>query len=77
MQVIDAKIDVYQGINRSALESTSTSSYYGTEPLTFHPRAMTDLAVTPDGSRVFATTLLSREAKILTQPTPAMPYYAA
>jgi YVTN family beta-propeller protein len=32
---------------------------------TFHPRAMTDVAATPDGSRVFATGLLSREVPLL------------
>jgi YVTN family beta-propeller protein len=36
---------------------------------TFHPRAMTDVAATPDGTRVFATGLLSREVPLLA-PTP-------
>jgi YVTN family beta-propeller protein len=84
VQVIDAAggnsigSRAYTAINQSALTSTSASPYAppGTTS-TFKPRAMSDLAVTPDGKRVFATALLSRESPILTQPTPATPYYAA
>lgn len=54
---------------------TSTSAVTGQS--TFHARGMTDLAATPDGTRVFAPTQLSREAPILINPTPATPYYQA
>lgn len=76
--VIDAETigkGVYTDINQTAL--TETSSAYTVPTPRFHPRAMTDLAATPDGKRVFATAMLSREAQILTNPTPATPYYAS
>ncbi len=54
-----------------------TSTSVPTGQSTFHARGMTDLAATPDGTRVFAPTQLSREAPILINPTPATPYYQA
>ncbi|MBK7863447.1 MAG: c-type cytochrome [Archangiaceae bacterium] len=77
-KVVDAagSIDLHSKINQQALTTTTQYGTPGTTS-TYQPRAMTDLAVTPDGKRVFATSLLSREAPILTQPTPATPYYAS
>ncbi len=65
----NASTTLYQSANRSALASSSKAA------LTFHPRAATDVIATPDGKRVFVTALLSREAAILTPPTPDTPYY--
>lgn len=76
---------LYQSANRSSL--TTTPAYegtgggggfggsYGAPRLTFHPRAASDVIATPDGNRVFVAGLLSREAAILTPPTPDTPYY--
>ncbi|MBL8951714.1 MAG: c-type cytochrome [Myxococcaceae bacterium] len=74
-QVIDGRIDVYSNINKSELASASTSDVRGTSPVTFHPRATSDLAATPDGTRVFAPTLISRDAPILVAPSATRPYY--
>ena len=76
-RVLESNVDVYTGTNRSALNATSTEQTRFTTPVTFHPRGMADLAATPDGTRVFATGSLSREAPILTNPTPATAYYAS
>jgi len=74
-QVVDARIDVYPSINRSELTSASAVQVRGSSPVTFRPRATADLAATPDGTRVFAPTLLSRDAPILTTPSVTRPYY--
>ena len=69
-----ARNSLYQSANRSSLTTTTTTS---TPSLTFHPRGATDVIATPDGTRVFVTGQLSREAPILTPPTTATPYYKA
>ncbi|MFT3836304.1 MAG: c-type cytochrome [Myxococcaceae bacterium] len=75
-KIEQSKTELYERANATALSTQAAGSNpYSTSAATFHPRALTDLAVSPDGKRVFATTLLSREAAILTQPTPATPYY--
>lgn len=76
-RVLEANVDIYTGVNRQALTTTTTNPTRGQTPTTFHPRGNTDLAVTPDGSRVFATSTLSRESPILIPPTPQFPYYAS
>jgi YVTN family beta-propeller protein len=55
---------LYAQANQTALANGADAS----SP-TFHPRAMTDVAATPDGTRVFATGLLSREVPLI-DPTP-------
>ena len=79
-QVLNAKLgdSVYHAVNQSAL----TTSVYDSKTTaaaspTFAPRAMTDLAATPDGKHVFATTLLSRESPIIITPSAIAPYYEA
>jgi YVTN family beta-propeller protein len=70
--VANPNIEFYGRLNAAGL-AMSQGRFGAT---TFSPRAMTDVAVNPDGTRAFATAMLSREAPILTQPTPATPYYA-
>ncbi|MFT3712221.1 MAG: c-type cytochrome [Archangium sp.] len=64
-------VEFYGALNAQALQGPRSA--YGLT--SFAPRAMTDVAVSPDGTRAFATMMLSREAPILTQPTPDTPYY--
>ncbi len=73
-KLLQNKTALYSNLNASAL-SLQGNGTPAASAVTFHPRAMTDLVATPDGTRLFATTLLSREAPILTPPTPATPYY--
>lgn len=69
--VTKPNVDFYAAMNATAL-STPTNRFGQTS---FAPRGMTDVATTPDGTRAFATTMLSREAPILTPPSPVVPYY--
>jgi YVTN family beta-propeller protein len=69
--VVNNDVSFYQQLNAQAL--TGPRVAYGLA--SYAPRAMTDVAVNPDGTRAFATMMLSREAPILTQPTPDTPYY--
>lgn len=64
-------VDFAFELNQQAL--STPRQQYGLTP--FLARAMTDVATSPDGKRAFATTMLSRDAPILTQPTPDTPYY--
>lgn len=66
-----ADVDFQFDLNKQALSQPREK--YGLTP--FVARAMTDVATSPDGKRAFATTMLSRDAPILTQPTPDTPYY--
>jgi YVTN family beta-propeller protein len=88
-----APSSIYQAANRSSLTFSPTTGAGGgggfgagggtgggstfSNRLTFHPRAASDVIATPDGKRVFVTALLSREAAILTPPSPITPYYKA
>jgi len=74
-ELAQSKTELYERANATALATQSNGNPLSTSAVTFHPRALTDIAVSPDGKRLFATTLLSREAAILTQPTAATPYY--
>lgn len=68
--VANPNIEFHGALNATGL---SNAGYYG--PTSFTARAMTDVAVNPDGTRAFATAMLSRDAPILTRPTPDTPYY--
>lgn len=66
------------GIYDLANASRSTpSSTYGSSFSTFHPRAVADLIVTPDGNRVFAPVVWAREDAIGRKPSSAGGYYSA
>ncbi|MDP1826811.1 MAG: c-type cytochrome [Archangium sp.] len=68
--VANPNIEFNSRLNAS---SGQNAGFFG--PTTFSTRAMTDVAVNPAGTRAFATAMLSRDAPILTQPTPDTPYY--
>ena len=72
---------LYQAANRSALTSgvdnTGKIGGGGLGPVTFHPRAASDLVAVPGGGRVFVLGSLSRETPILTPPSTFTPYYKA
>jgi YVTN family beta-propeller protein len=68
--VANPNIEFYGSMNTTGLQNRS-----GFGATTFSARAMTDVAATPDGTRAYATAMLSREAAILTRPTPDTPYY--
>ncbi len=67
--VANQNIEFYGSLNSKGL----TNAGFGST--TFSARAMTDVAVNPEGTRAFATAMLSRESPILTRPTPDTPYY--
>ncbi|MEW5738423.1 MAG: hypothetical protein AB1938_05825 [Myxococcota bacterium] len=64
------------GLYNLANASRDTSSF-GSAFSTFRARAMNDLIVTPDGSRVFAPVVWAREDAIGRRPTSAGGYYSA
>jgi YVTN family beta-propeller protein len=76
-QIVQSGTNLYAQANVSGLNPDPTTSYARTTPVTFHPRAMTDIAVTPDGSRVFSTAMWDREAPIGRMPDPTVGYYGA
>ncbi len=65
---------IYQSANATRI-SGSSAGVGATS--TFHPRAMNDLIVTPQGDRVFAPVVWAREDSIGRRPTSAGGYYAA
>jgi YVTN family beta-propeller protein len=66
------------GIYDKANASRSTfDPSYGGGFSTFHPRAIADLIVTPDGNRVFAPLVWAREDAIGRKPSTAGGYYSA
>lgn len=60
-----------------AANASRDSSGIGSAFSTFRARAMNDLIVTPDGSRVFAPVVWAREDSIGRRPTSAGGYYSA
>lgn len=60
-----------------AANASRDSSGVGSAFSTFRARAMNDLIVTPDGSRVFAPVVWAREDSIGRRPTSAGGYYSA
>lgn len=64
---------IYATANKSRLEGTAAT--YGSAPSTFHPRAMSDIAATPDGERVFVPAVWAREDAIGRRPSVTQPYY--
>jgi YVTN family beta-propeller protein len=72
--VIQPKTSLYSQANASGL--SANGGVIGSA-VTFHPRGVADVAVTPEGNRVFATTMWDREAPIGRMPDPSVGYYGA
>jgi cytochrome c peroxidase len=75
--IVQGGTDLYQQANASAIDPTSSRAYGAAPTVTFHARGITDIAVTPEGDRVFAPTMWDRESPIGRMPDPTVGYYGA
>jgi YVTN family beta-propeller protein len=76
VKVTKSGTDLQKLVNASRGTSGSSGSTFGGTS-TFAPHGMTDLIATPDGNRVFAPVMWSREDAILGRPSVSAPYYRA
>ena len=74
--VVQRGTTLHQTVNATVLNGTSSGSApptFGGAQRTFHARGMSDVVVTPDGRRAFATTQWSREDTLTTTGGPTTP----
>ncbi|MGV3620059.1 MAG: hypothetical protein ACO1OB_04540 [Archangium sp.] len=75
---ISSRSGIYDRANATRLDTSGVGGGFGAGATsTFRPRAMNDLVVTNDGTRVFAPVVWAREDAIGRQPSRFGGYYAA
>jgi YVTN family beta-propeller protein len=77
-KVVQASTDVFSQANKSSIANLTTmgpTAPNPSNPVTYSPRALADLAASPSGDRVYAPGQLSRNSPIVIPPTPSVPYY--
>jgi YVTN family beta-propeller protein len=62
---------IYGKLNQSRVNGVAGGSFSS-----FHPRALTDVTISPDGARLYTTTILAREDAIALPPSVVVPYYS-
>ncbi len=68
---------LYDNVNRTRVSNPDGTSSFGGSFSSFKARAMTDVVVTPDGTRAFVPTVFAREDEITRRPSSSGGYYSA
>lgn len=73
----DGTTGLYDQVNRTKVADPNGTNPFGGSFSSFKARAMTDVVVTPDGTRAFVPTVFAREDEISRRPNSSGGYYSA